>query len=247
MKPYIACLMLTSPDGSLHPSRWTKSPDGDRSDFSKLCEKVREGLQCQAWMVGRVTMAEMSKAGPHTPAGPYNVERPSHFANREAKSFGIALDRSGAVHYKSAELFGDHIIALLGKDVPDSYLAELIGDGVSYLVAEKTDFDVGEMLAVLNTELGISRIVLEGGAATNGTLLASGLVDELNFIVAPALEARSGTDSVVEFGTEGLAGKVELSLIECQQLGHGTVNLRYAATQSLGTDVAAAGVIRGGR
>jgi len=231
MKPFITCLMLTSPDGSLHPSRWTKSPDGDRSDFARVCEKLRDDLNCDAWMVGRVTMAEMSKAGPHAPSGPYSVERPHHFANREAKSFGIAIDRSGAVHYKGPDLFGDHIIALLGNDVPDSYLAELMADGVSYVVAETSELDVGEMLGVLQKELGIQRIVLEGGAATNGALLASGLVDELNFVVAPALEARTGTDSVVEYGTDGLAGKVELSLVECQQLGHGAVNLRYAATK----------------
>lgn len=182
-------------------------------------------------MVGRVTMAEMAKGAPHAPEGPHMVARPTNFANRDAKSFGIAIDRSGAVHYKGADLFGDHIIALLGKDVPDSYLAELAADGVSYVVAETSDFDVGELLAVVNREFGIERIVLEGGAATNGALLASGLVDELNFIVAPALEARSGTDSVVELGTDGLAGKVELSLIDCQQLGHGMVNLRYAASK----------------
>ena len=180
-------------------------------------------------MVGRVTMAEMAKGFPHAPEGPYEVERPWHFANRQAKSFGIAIDRSGAVHYKGSDLFGDHIVALLGPEVPDSYLAELAADGISYVVAEKANFDVGELLGILNTELGIQRIVLEGGAATNGALLASGLVDEINFVVAPALEARSGTDSVVEFGTGGLAGKVELSLIECQQLGHGAVNLRYLA------------------
>lgn len=223
--------MLTSPDGSLHPSRWTKSPDGDRSDFSKVCDKVREELRCQAWMVGRVTMVEMAKGVPHAPKGPHKVARPTHFANRVAKSYGIAIDRSGTVHYRGPDLFGDHIITLLGHDVPDSYLAELAADGVSYVIAENADFDVGELLAVINRELRIERIVLEGGAATNGALLAAGLVDELNFIVAPALEARSGTDRVVEFGPDGLAGKVELSLIECQQLGHGMVNLRYAAAR----------------
>ncbi len=182
-------------------------------------------------MVGRATMVEMAKGVPHAPEGPYNVSRPSHFANRDAKSFGVAIDRSGAVHYMGPDLFGDHIITLLGRDVPDSYLAELAADGVSYVVAETADFDVGKLLDVVNRELGVERIVLEGGAATNGALLAAGLVDELNFIVAPALEARSGTDSVVEFGTDGLAGKVELSLIECQTLGHGMVNLRYAAAK----------------
>jgi len=151
-------------------------------------------------MVGRITMAEMAKGAAHPPKGPYNVENPWHFTNRDATNFGIAIDQSGAVRYKGPDLFGDHIVALLGADVPDSYLAELAGDGVSYVIADDADFDVGKLLDVLSRELGIQGIVIKGGAATNGALLASGLVGELNFIIAPALVAHSGTDSVVEFG-----------------------------------------------
>jgi len=227
MKPYVICLMITSPDGSLHPSRWTKSPDGGRSDWSKLYEKVHSGHGGDAWLVGRTTMAEISKAGPHAPEGAHEVVRPHHFARRDARTFAIAIDRSGKLHFAGGELYGDHVVVLLGRDVPDSHLAELAADGVSYVVAEGDEMDVGAMLDVLNRELGMERILLEGGAATNGSLLAAGLVDELSFVLAPALEARTGSDRVVEFGEQGLAGKVELALIGCEPLEHGAVHLRY--------------------
>lgn len=228
MRPNIVCLMMTSPDGSLHPSRWTKSPDGSRSDWSKLYEKLHGDLKGQAWLVGRTTMAEMSKADAHPPAGPFDVSRSHHLARNDATSFGIAIDPGGKTHYKGGELFGDHIVVLLGRDVADSHLAELAADGISYFVSGDDEMDVGAMLEQVGKAFGISRIILEGGAATNGRMMADGLVDELSFIVAPALEARSNSDRVVEFGEDGLAGKVELSLIGCELLGHGAVHLRYA-------------------
>ena len=227
MKPTVICLMITSPDGSLHPSRWTTSPDGTRSDWSKLYEALHARHQANAWIVGRTTMAEISKAGPHPKAEAPPAERPAHFANRDAKSFALAIDRSGKLHFNEGTLYGDHVVVLLGQDVPDSHLAELAADGVSYLVADTTTMDIGAMLELLNRELGIERILLEGGAATNGALMAAGLVDELSLVVAPALEAQTGSDRVIEHGPEGLAGKTSLSLIACEALDHGAVHLHY--------------------
>ena len=228
MRPHVICLMMTSPDGSLHPSRWTKSRDGARSDWSALYEKVHAEHAGNAWMVGRVTMAEISKAEAHPPAGPFDVTGPVHFARPGASSFAIALDPSGKLHFSSDELYGDHVVVLLGSGIDDSHLAELTSDGISYVVSEKKDIDVGAMLELLGRELGITRVLLEGGAAINGSLMAAGLVDELSLIVAPALEAKTGSDRIIEFGQEGLAGKVELSLISCDILSHGALHIRYA-------------------
>ncbi|WP_210068979.1 RibD family protein [Rhizobium leguminosarum] len=227
-RPQVICLMMTSPDGSLHPSRWTRSPDGVRSDWSSLYEKVHTLHNATAWMVGRVTMAEITKAGPHPPSGTPDAKRPHYFARPGASSFAIALDPSGKLHFSKDELYGDHVIVLLGSDVSDRHLAELAGDGVSYLVSDDKEIDVGAMLELLRKELGITRVLLEGGANVNGSLMAAGLVDELSLIVAPALEARKGSDRIIEFGEEGLADKVELSLISCDPLGHGAVHLRYS-------------------
>jgi riboflavin biosynthesis pyrimidine reductase len=230
MKPYIICHMIASLDGSLHPSRFTASPDGSRADWSKIYERVHEAFEGDAWIVGRVTMAEMSKAGPHASAQPCAVDRPHHFAQRDAGGFAVALDPSGKLHFNGSDIGGDHVVVLLGRDVPDSHLAELAADGVSYIVAEAADIDLAAMLDVLGGELGIRRLLLEGGATINGSFLAAGLVDELSLLVAPALDGRAGNQSFVEFDKRGLADEVQLSLKSCETLAHGLIHLRFAVT-----------------
>ena len=67
MKPYVICHMLASLDGGLHPSLY-QEPRRQSIDWSSRYERVHQELKGDAWIVGRVTMAEMSKAGPHAPA-----------------------------------------------------------------------------------------------------------------------------------------------------------------------------------
>jgi riboflavin biosynthesis pyrimidine reductase len=232
MKPYIICHMISSLDGGLHPSRWTSSPDGDRATWSGIYEKIHREQNAQAWMVGRVTMAEMSRALAHPPSAPFDVERPLHVADRQAGSYAIALDPHGKVHFKGADLDGDHVIVLLGQDVPDAHLAELKADGISYVVSERADIDLESMMATLAHEFGIERLLLEGGAGVNGSLFAAGLVDELSLLVAPALDARKGADRMIEFGETGLAGRCSLALIGCENVGDGLLHLRYKVTVS---------------
>ncbi len=232
MKPNVICHMIASLDGSLHLSRCTTSPDGSRAEWSDIYEEVHRAFAADAWLVGRVTMAEMSKAGPHAPAQYGAVERPHHFAARGPGRYAVAIDPSGKLHFAKSEINGDHVVVLLGRDVPDSHLAELAADGVSYIVGETAEMDLAAMLDVLGRQLAIRRLLLEGGAATNGAFFAAGLVDELSLVLAPAIEGRVGVQSFVEFGEQGLAGKVQFSLTSCETLARGLVHLRYAATPS---------------
>ena len=162
VKPHVSILMVTSIDGRLHPSRFTNSPDGTRRDWSTQYEKVHASLHSDAWLVGRVTMAEMSKAAAHPPARPAAVRRPIHVASADAATFAVALDPSGKVHFERGDVGGDHVIVLLGKDIPDSHLAELAADGVSYIVAEQGDIDFAAALDVLARAFGIKHLVVEG-------------------------------------------------------------------------------------
>ena len=231
MRPHIICHMMVSLDGRIHPSRWTKSPDGDRGAWSKLYEDVHDTLDGDAWLVGRTTMAEMSKAQAHPPAAPGPVARPHHFATRAAGTYALALDRSGKLHFAKPDIGGDHVVVLLGHGVPDSHLAELAADGVSYLVAEDDAMSVGPMLDALGRELGIRRLLLEGGGHINGSLLAAGLVDEISLLVAPAIDGGTGVTGVFDagdaLGVKELAGTVRLSLDGCERLAGGVVHLRY--------------------
>jgi riboflavin biosynthesis pyrimidine reductase len=231
MKPHVICQMVSSVDGRLAPSRWTTSPDGSLSDWSAAYGAIHEKLDVDGWIVGRVTMAEMAKGKPHVPSGKLVVERPSHFGSK-AKPFAIALDAFGKLHFARADIDGDHVVVLLGHDVPESHLAELAGDGISYIVSDSKSIELADALDVLGRILGIRRLALEGGAGINGSFFAAGLVDELSVMIAPALDGRSDSSSIVDCQEVGLAGKVQLSLVSCEQIGNGAVHLRYSVKPS---------------
>ncbi len=118
---------------------------------------------------------------------------------------------------------------LLGPSVPDSHLAELTQDGVSYVVAESEAMSARPLLELLQRELGIERLLVEGGGNVNGSLLAAGVVDELSILLAPAIDGALGITGVFEVPEAGgLAGKARLRLTSNETLEHGLVHLRYA-------------------
>ena len=231
-RPRIVCHMVSSIDGRLHASCWTHSPSSAVKDWSAAYEAVHERLGADGWIVGRVTMAEMAKGTPHPPRVPGTPPRPMNVAHREGP-FAIAVDRSGKLHFAAPGIGGDHVVVLLGRDVPDAHLAELAGDGISYVVAQDTEMALAPLLETLGDAFGARLLLLEGGGGTNGSFLAAGLVDELSVVIAPALDggARRG---VVKAGEDGLKGKVRLSLIGAEPLGHGAVHLRYAVAPDAG-------------
>lgn len=228
MKPRVSILMVTSIDGRLHPSRFTASPDGTRRDWSEQYEMVHASLQANAWLIGRVTMAEMSKADPHAPSAPSKVERPLHVAETDAATFAVALDPSAKLHFqRGGKVGGDHVIVLLGHDTPDSHLAELAADGVSYVVSEGETLDIPTLLDVLAREFGIAHLVVEGGAKTNGAFLAAQVVDEFRVLIAPAIDGAEQIQGIVEY-PNGLASLIRLKFKSANVLDHGIVELAYS-------------------
>ncbi len=221
--------MMVSLDGRIHPSRWTVSPDGNRKDWTTVYEEVHGTLAGDAWLVGRVTMGEMSKGTPHPPPVAGKVARPHHFAKRDAGTYAIAFDRSGKLHFAKSDVGGDHVVVLLGPGVPDAHLAELAGDGISYVVAADEAMAPRKLFELLGRELGIKRLLVEGGGNVNGSLMAAGVVDEISLLVAPAIDGALGVTGAFEVpDAAGLAGKVRLRFVASEALAHGVVHLRYA-------------------
>lgn len=226
MRPHVHCLMMASLDGRQHPSRWTESPNGSRKDFGELYERVHDRLDGDAWLVGRVTMSEMSKASAHPPVRFDPPQRPVHVA-RSSTSHAVAIDRAGKLHFEQGDIGGDHVVVLLGGSVADEHLAELVAAGVSYFVSEGDAIDLEAALDVLGDRFGIRRLMLEGGGTANGSVLAAGLVDELSVLMCPTLDGGTGAQGIVANGKDGLKGRLRLSLASAETLEHGVVHLRY--------------------
>ena len=122
------------------------------------------------------------------------------FARRDASAYGIVLDGHGKIAWGRADIGDDPIIVVLTKNVSDAHLQGLRNDGVSYIFAGESELDLRLGLEVLNRELGIKRILLEGGGVTNGAFLRAGLVDEVSPAICPAIDGRQRCAERLRFG-----------------------------------------------
>jgi riboflavin biosynthesis pyrimidine reductase len=236
MKPHVICHMVSSVDGRTLNSRWR--PDGKLA--SALFERLHDELGGDAWLIGRVTGQEFAKGKPYPAVTEQIFPRENWFTRRDAKvsdvkvsdvkAYGVALDCNGKITWGRSDIGGDPIVAVLSRQVSDAHLAGLRNEGVSYIFAGDTELDLGLVLDILNRELGVKRLLLEGGGGANGAFLRAGLVDELSLVLCPAVDGAKGAPSVFD-SAEPLMGPtapVEAMTLESSNvLDGGAVWLRY--------------------
>jgi len=225
MKPYVLCHMVASLDGRIWSSRWR--PSG--TPAAKLFEPLHDQLAGDAWLIGRVTGSEFAKGDSYPARTDAHFAREPWFARRDAAAYGIVLDAHGKIAWNRADIGGDPIVVVLTEQVSDAHLAGLRGDGVSYLFAGKDTLDLRLALETVNRELGVKRLLLEGGGVANGEFLRAGLVDEISLVIAPAIDGAKGGPHLYD-STDATAGPPPLrgmTLQQCQVLDGGAVWLRY--------------------
>src|SRR3954451_12182228 len=226
MKPYVICHMNASLDGRILGSRWR--PQENR--MAGLFERLHEQLGGGSWLIGRVTGSEYAKAETYPDRTDQTYPREPWFARRDAVAYGIALDARGRIAWGRSEIGGDPIVAVLAERVSDAHLAGLRRDGVSYIFAGAETLDLSLALETLNRELGIERLILEGGGGSNGSFLRAGLIDEISLAICPAIDGAKGAPSVFDSGDAdaGLPAPIrEMTLTGCEVLEGGAVWLRY--------------------
>jgi len=194
MKPYLICHMIASVDGRTLLRRW-RPVDESRG---QLFERLHERLGSDAWLVGRVTGQEYAKLDAYPRHTDQTFPREPWFARRDATAYGIVLDAQGKIAWGRADIGGDPIAVVLTETVSDAHLAGLRKDGVSYIFAGERELDLGRTLAILNEELGIKRLELNGGGVTNGGFLRAGLIDEISLAIFPAVDGAMGAPCVFD-------------------------------------------------
>ncbi|TMJ25982.1 MAG: 2-hydroxy-3-oxopropionate reductase [Alphaproteobacteria bacterium] len=226
MKPYVLCHMVMSVDGRIWGSRWRPKANVIPNLFERLHDEMGGG----SWLCGRVTAQEFAKGkGLVYPPTDQKFARENWFATRDAKAWGVFLDAHGKAVWQRSDIGGDAILVILTESVADSHLAGLRGDGVSYIFAGKTEIDLAAALETLNRELGIERLMLEGGGGANGALLRAGLVDELSLVISAVIDGSSGAPTVFNSGDKDLgpAPIESMTLTSHEVLEGGAVWLRY--------------------
>ena len=226
MRPYVICHMVASVDGRTLTSRWRPQDESRRGLF----ERLHERLGVDAWLVGRITGQEYAKLDAYPQDTSQTFSREAWFARRDATAWGVVLDAHGKIAWGRADIGNDPLIAVLTETVPDAHLAGLRKDGVSYIFAGKEHLDLGLALDILNRDLGIKRLEVNGGGVTNGAFLRAGLIDEISLAIFPAVDGMKGAPSVFDSRDDqaGVAISVRAMTLESSEiLEGGAVWLRY--------------------
>ena len=226
MKPYVICHMVASIDGRILHSRWRPAT----REGGDLFEQLHTRVGGDAWLVGRVTGQEFARAKVYEAHAGRTYPREAWLARRDAVAYGVVLDRHGKIAWGRSDIGGDPIVVVLSEQVSDAHLAGLRRDGVSYFFAGERELDLAYTLEFLNRELGVKRLLVEGGGGNNGAFLRAGLIDEISLAICPVVDGAQGAPSVFDSthrDAETRAPIEQMSLASCEVLDGGAVWLRY--------------------
>lgn len=228
MKPYVICHMMSPLDGRLIVADWATATRRSFDELIEVYDNLHDEIGADAWISGRKTGEEFSNGvDGYIGASGIHGERPLHVAKNDAREYAVLIDKDGRLTWRKSDVDGAHVIVLLGCDVSDDHLGHLTKAGISYIVSEDEEINLSRALGTLALEFGIHRLMLEGGAHTNGHFFQAGLVDEVSFILFPAIGGKTGTPSIFEGGDEGLADVGKLELISAEKRELDTVHVRY--------------------
>jgi riboflavin biosynthesis pyrimidine reductase len=177
-----------------------------------------------------VTGQEFAKADAYPDHTDQSYPREPWYACRDANAYGIVLDARGKIAWGRSDIDGDPIVAVLTDRVSDAHLAGLRKDGVSYIFAGERELDLRLALEILNRELGVKRLLVEGGGGANGAFLRAGLIDEISLAICPAVDGAKGAPSVFDSSDKaaGVAAPIRaMTLDSTEVLEGGAVWLRY--------------------
>src|SRR5687767_2961900 len=125
-RPRVICHMAASPDGRIVVDGW---PEAVAAAVRREYEAVHEGYGADGWICGRITMEPF--AGGVRPEAEVARERGGGAAREDFvapgdhESYAFAIDPSGRLAWKTNDIGGDHVVAVLSERVSDDYLASL--------------------------------------------------------------------------------------------------------------------------
>jgi len=227
LRPRVICHMAASIDGRIVVDGW---PESVSAAVRREYEKVHESYDADGWICGRVTMEPFAGAvrSDADVAREYlgAAAREDFIAPGKHDSFAFAIDASGRLAWRSNDIGGDHVVAILSERVADDYLAFLRERDVSYLLAGARDVDLELALKKIGSRFGVRSLMLEGGGKVNGGLLRAGLIDEISLVVVPVADGRIGTAAVFDVDADGFSPSA-LVLEQFERLADDVLWLRY--------------------
>lgn len=226
-RPYVLVSCATSIDGYIDDATGQRLLLSNDADFDRV-DEVRAG--CDAILVGAATIRKdnprllvrsaarrASRVALGLPASPIKVTITGQGVLDPSAQFFTSGDTEKIVYTTSAMVAT--VTASLG--------------GVATIKDAGTPINLARVLGDL-ADLGVRKIMVEGGGSVHTQFLTAGLVDELHLVVAPFFVGDSQAPRFVDDGRFPWNRDHPARLAEAVTIGN-VVLLRYALSDRYGT------------
>ena len=199
-RPYIAFNMVSSADGKATTYKGKITGLGSLPD-RLLMKRLRS--QFDGVLAGGTTLRQDQ----FIPTVPPELleERQKNFS--QPQPFGIVITNSGDLpsDHRFWDAGRDLRIALLGEQTPvAAWLNEKAQ--IFRFPTQNNQIDLKQVLPMLSEQLGIKRLLVEGGPALNYSLIFQGLADELFLTLSPYIVGGLDNMTVVGGANYGMGG-----------------------------------------
>lgn len=221
-RPFVFINMAVSVDGKTDTIERRGAAISTRRDKQRV-DELR--ASADAVMVGGRTLLDEDPS--------LTVKSAGLRAGREARGLPPNPMKVGIVTYPDINLTGRfmtsgpaRVVIFTTLQTSRDQIAALRSHGAEVFVLGDTQVDLPRALETLH-ELGVRRLMVEGGGTLNFTLLRLGLVDELSLFMAPLIFG--GASAPTPAAGEGLAREeaLALDLLGAETWEDGGLLLRY--------------------
>lgn len=228
-RPDFICHMMQTLDGKI-----ASGIPGEEiiMDFFDLYTETEAKLAAKVWMFGRKTAAAFAEPTTEL-AQEASADESDFIVGKDVDTFAVVIDTQGLLRWNknfihlSSQTAEFHLITIVTKQTPKTYLGYLKSKDISYLVCGEEETDLVAAAKKLKTLFGIEKVLLEGGGSFNGSMMAAGLVDELSLLLLPRVLNRKAAPALFDQDTSELQ-PTDYQLQSSTPLEKGVLWLRYS-------------------
>jgi 2,5-diamino-6-(ribosylamino)-4(3H)-pyrimidinone 5'-phosphate reductase len=145
---------------------------------------------------------------------------------------GVVTKADLDLHAKFLHEGNARVVIFTTHQTSNEQLAALRSEGAEVFIHANERVDLAKMLQTLK-ELGIERLMVEGGATLNFELLRLGLVDEITAYMAPLIFGGASAPTMVAGSGLERSAALPLKLVHVEKWDDGGVLLKYQIERSI--------------
>jgi 2,5-diamino-6-(ribosylamino)-4(3H)-pyrimidinone 5'-phosphate reductase len=227
-RPYVLINVAMSADGKIDTVARKGATISSQRDKERV-DKLR--ADSDAVLVGgRTLLDEDPKLTVKSDA--LRAERAARGLSPNPIKVGIVTEASLSPHAKFLHEGAARVVIFTTNRTSKDKLETLRAQGAAVFVHAGERVNLVQALDTLK-ELGVNRLLVEGGATLNFELLRLGLVDEINAYLAPMIFGGESAPTLAAGSGLERSAAIPLYLAEIEQWEDGGVLLKYLVQRSL--------------